>query len=405
MNNSGLLLTGCSQDTEIISIKSNGQDSEVNYIEEKNQFIETEVADLNIDLESVASRLNIIDVDSSVQIIYMDNDCIYYSIDKETDIQKDARDKSFYVYDIKKERSIFITEVKNIVFQFGNAIVKGNKIYYPITKSDNTSSTLLSDFAIVINKEDYSHRFIDFGDTFTPDMSLHTTDNAIYRFHQKDIGQNATTFYLNKFNEYGKVEEIFSTEYKDNAGSILASVCSDNNYIYTYSLLLESGEENPVIEMRNQNGNIINTFIPEWSSFLFLEEINDNDIMYKMYKNNNILVFQTLNSRICMYQIQGENLIGLRIPKELEEFVYGARYITDYNESSNFIFMHRTLKTEEFYIFYVDKLFFQRVTFTNFKGVVKTMARDNLGNFVVITATDNDEVTLYYLKIDEINKK
>ncbi|QHI71041.1 hypothetical protein [Aminipila terrae] len=267
------------------------------------------------------SILILSEIPSNAQIICYDDEKIYYSVNDKED---GYRNLTLFLYDIQKKRNFKLAYFSNTDYIITDIVPIKNDIYL-INKDDESEYSILK-----INTQDQSVRAIykwsgniSFNYLFNIDqnlvlMNINTLDDGItnrYTIDLIDINTLQAKQIVKK--ECNRAEGI---------GTIISSICVDNNSIYSFENVEDNGKTEFYIVQYDIEGNEINSHKLDLNAFLKPDDSGIySDAVVDIYINGDYYILSTLNQRKIIYKKEDNKLVKIKIPSELYSR-YPSRY-------------------------------------------------------------------------------
>lgn len=323
-------------------------------------------------------------------IIYFDSKNLVYTKDGNINQKLDSINQLFFYYNITTQETTFLIEIENFSFSTQDIALLYNHLYYPLTINNGQ----IIDCILEISFEDLSTSLHKNNGTYHNVARLETGKNDIYKYYQIDSSADETDFYIDKLNLKGPADNIIYAKYKNNSGEILVSSCIYKNKIYTFSTVLNK-EPGYCIKEYTLDGQITMEYYINLDSFLKLKEVEDYDVVYRIFRVNNYFIINTLNKRVKIYKIISNKLDEIKTPTSFESLL-GANIIENYGTESGLVYFQGSENTNLFYIFNTTICdIYQYKFIMNEMQIINTI-RDTTGN-IAITAIDSKGEYKYYL--------
>jgi hypothetical protein len=380
-----LLLAGC-------KVKSDHKD-----IKEYENKISIDISE-KIDNISISSGEELLLDNEYCNIIYFDAKQLIFTKDGDINQELDTAEALFYYYDIKSGKTVYLTKIENVYSSTQDIAILENRIYYPLSINEND---VLIEYILEISLDDFECRLVKSRETDSSVTRLEATDNEVFRYYQREISNDETDFYIDNIGSLDKIENVIYTKYRDKAGNILVSTCVYKDRIFTYSIIYNEKKEY-VIGEYSLEGELLNQYNIDLTEFLKIKEVNDTDVVYRIFREGNYFILNTLNNRIKIYKIiegQGQ-LIDVETPPEFEELL-GARVIENYGNNSNYVYFMDSTGGNIIYIFDIKKGKINKFNISGNDIQSNNILRDTEGNIITITQTD-DSYKYFFISLDDI---
>lgn len=385
-----LLLTGCN---------SKPKEKDITVFEGK-EYIELDISDKTGELIIEKGKELLAEEEGYCDIIYFDSKQAIFTKTGDINKEYDTVNTLFYYYDINSGETVFLTEVKDVYSSTQDIAYLNNRVYYPLSMNGKKGTT---EYILEISLNDFSSRLVKSKETKSRVTRLEATKDEIYRYYQKDLSEDETDFFIDNIGELGAKENIIYEKYKNKSGNILVSACLYEDNIYAYSINYDDTEEYMIQEYSLQ-GDLLQQYKMDLKEFLKIKEVDDTDVVYRIFRVGDYIILNTLNNRVKIYKVSESELIEVKTPKVFEELL-GARVIENYGQQNRYVYFADSSEGNKFYFFDTEDGKIRTINIVGNDIASFNIMRDAEGNIVVVSLSPENEYRYYFIKcIDIINK-
>ncbi|MDK2809150.1 MAG: hypothetical protein PWP24_1887 [Clostridiales bacterium] len=379
------LLTGCSSSPEVISEES--------YKEDKQENLSEQIQNINI----TNGKELLFGEDKYCNIIFFDSEQLIFV--KEGDVNKelDVVNSIFYHYDFTSGKTAFLTEVNNVSSSTQDIAILDNRIYDPLCISTEEG---LIEYILEISLDDFSSRLVRSSETNSKVTRLEATENAIYRYYQKDLSTDKTDFFIDNIGTLDTTENIINKRYQNSSGEILVSTCLYEDKIYTYNVICGENEQY-LIKEYSLEGDLLKNYPIDLTDFLKLKEVDDTDAVYRIFREGDYIILNTLNNRIKIYKISKDQLFDVETLPEFEKLL-GARVIENYGNKSSYVYFQDGTGNNMLYVFDTKSGEISKINLIEKESLSCYILRDEDGNIIVIAEYADNRYRYYLIGVSDI---
>ena len=344
----------------------------------------------------------------STNVLFMEGSKILYS--SELKSYGDISDLGFYMYDMFTDESVLITQITGWYISSENIANIGNYVYYPFSKYEDDGS--LWDYILKVSIDTLEYEEIKFSETDTPLIFLTSSRDAIFRTYLTSIFTDEgekTEYCIDNITDGSPSEHVIKTEYTrlkngGGYGEIMPFSCVRNDYIYTYSIKSEGTADTCFISQYTLDGRKLNSYpLDIEASFLYMEEVNDYDIVFGIDSIRDYFLLGSLNNRICILKLNNNRLEMVDVPEELLGVATGGR-LMDHSRSEresvyiiDYVASHDTF-TERLCVFNTGDQTFQFFDI-DIDEQLSIIQQDSKGNLIVSLEKGENDIVFRYVEI------
>lgn len=337
-------------------------------------------------------------------VLFIKNENIYYMKSRYNN-NLDLSDISVYKYNTLTKSHKLIGEILDFYFSTNDFILLEDVFLMPITVFNKKNNTYLNKI-IEINYNNYELNTLKQWISNPPVTYLENYNNELLIFEPQvsESKPGNVNYLLTKHNMDTSKERILSINKYDSeskTGEVISSFLFDGEKIFTYQIKIENNNNNYFIKEYDLDGNVSNEYILNINNFLEINEINERDSVYKLYKHGNYFILNTLNSRVCIYKLINKELIEIKTPQCFLDFSQGCNYIEFFDGKSNLCFFQSLNDKNIIYLFDTTNGDFKEYNFNLDKECIQSVNRDKDGN-ILFKVFKNNKYTLYYIDYKKI---
>lgn len=382
-----ILLTSCSSKSEQVEKKTSD--------EVENNGIFEKKGDLNI----ANGREILIGEEGYCNIIYFDSEQIIFVKDGDINKELDSANALFYHYDFNSGKTSFFSELENVSFSTQDIALLNNRVYYPLSIKQKKESR---EYIFEISLDDLSNRLVKSSETDSIVTRLEVAKNEIYQYYQRNLSSDATDFFIDNIGALGSKKNIINMKYQNNSGKIMVSSCIYEDKIYTYSIICGEKEQS-VIEEFSLEGNLLKQYKIDLEDFLKLKEVDDTDAIYRIFREGDYIILNSLNNRIKIFKISAKKLLDVETPPEFEKLL-GARVIENYGDESGYTYFEDANGDNALYVFDTEDGDISKIDLIS-EGIQScNLIRDESGNIIVIGRLADNNYRYFLIDSSDVIK-
>lgn len=399
-----ILITGCQSSTE------NRQGETSGAIEPESTITGEIPTESPTEAPKSSDSIQIVDQEYDVyksgKEIKNDDETIYFSNESllcySKNDQERIEDQSFFLYDRKTKQKHRIITIKNIDFCCGDMYEKDGCLYLALGVIINKKE---KSYILKIDEKTFDGELIKIKGCNTIFSSVICSDNTLFVWYMKE---------QDDFNKYclanlkeEKMNHVHSWIYKkgeNDTGQQMSTLATNGEELFCY---VEDKEENAHVEVYNGKGEVTKNIPIDFSDFQNTSE--GNDVFWKMFCFQNLLVFETLNHRILVAKYDGKtitrikdgNFMDLLVENQSDEdgFVFGAcRGVASF--SDKMILCGNIENTNELLIWEIDNETINNIFFKAEDAEILSYQMLTENEVVIKLVDDNEESRRFYCKIE-----
>lgn len=286
-----------------------------------------------------AIELNPIQIAANAEIVFFNNQKLYYYTDEFDSKSPELIDKTINVYDINIKTSKKLNKIANISTYSGSVAMNHSSFYMPFSTNDEN---ILVKADMGKNKAETIKKW----KTFPPLAYVYTIDNNLILFGPNEKGET-TDYYINKINlDTNKEENIIKKKMKNQNGELIACMDVDDKYIYTFSIKVDGNIEKYIISQYDTSGTLFKTYPFDLKFYIDSATFRgQDDAILKIYKENDNFILTTLGGRVFVYKIVNDKLQPVKLPENLyKDNPSGFRFLEYYDGNSEFGYFVNSFK-------------------------------------------------------------
>ena len=310
-------------------------------------------------------------------------------------------DDSLINFHIERENNRKSYIINDVAIDFGGIAFDANNKYFlsMILNKDDTLVNQIMEFKL----NNYMGRDIDNFERvikasnfeFAPFADMHYSNEQLILLEPK-LFEGIFEYNISIIGLETQIEEIIISKLYNtliNIGEIISTIFVYEDNIFVYRILVETNNTYYYIDKYNFLGEKLKSYLLDIEDFLYIEEVNDEDFVYKMYKQNNYLFLQTINNRSAILEIKNDQVILIDTPNELETL--GGSNMLSYVgwqsdvmyflnlQNKNYVIIFNSLTSE----FSLLKIYIDDAEDT-LEDEITNIYRDKFGNLIVQKRVD-----------------
>jgi hypothetical protein len=281
---------------------------------------------------------------SNRSVLFFTNDFVYfYELTDEKD--SDTSTMILYQYDLINNITKLIGEINN--FYLSNNSVISLKEGFAFTICTKSGEDLVN--YLYYCKNDSLSALHHWATNIPISHLNQINDNEVLLFYPDSAEtdqEEYDTYNIGKFNvKDNSYDKLVDTNYQTNRkyGEILSAVTYSNQVIYAYQQTIEGETTSHSISAFDLKGTLIKQYPIDLEEFLNLKEVSSYDSICKMdCYSDHIIVLQTTNNRIAIFQKENDEFIPIKMPDSLGGFLEGYKIANYYADHSRYIYFINT---------------------------------------------------------------
>jgi len=202
---------------------------------------------------------------------------------------------------------------------------------------------------------------------------------------------NVIKFDLSTLDETLIISSFF--DFDTHSGDILSNIYVTNDNIFVYRIN-ENTERNFYIDSYSLDGEFIESIRINFSSFLYMQEVSDEDSVIRFMKYDELFIFETLHERVGIFVMRNGTLEEISIPNELQ--LLGQTNLIGVDNQHRLYFFNFENSSLFSLNAHTFELIRYNITFENFEDVlfnhISSIDMDEYGNFIIGVQVDMDKV-------------
>jgi len=325
-------------------------------------------------------QLSIVDIPSASNVRFFDKDNIIYSLAPEGSEQMY---NLLYKYDINTGETKQLAKVSFPSMSTGSVVVHENNLYVIGASQDYECEVLKIDmetcaYQVISQSHSFYSYITQLGDNIILFTVTEENDATIYRIDSINLLDL-------------KSRNIVEKKYENDTGYCITCIDTDSTYIYAYEVMIGKYDTSDQIVTYTNEGQVIAEYLLDLSEFISIENNLSTDSVFTLKKINNYFILNTINGRVCIMMLDGDNVYPKQIPDNLYKEIPSGYHLLKNGFTGNNVYIASNGNDPKIYIFNAGSGEFVGLSF--------------LEDFwYICTKSYDDQILIRQESIDGINK-